>query len=98
MTAYFVTRHAGALDWAKLQGIEAEHILHLDPSLIKPGDKILGTVPVSVAAEICARGGRYFHLSLNIPSDARGRELSALDLDNYGAKLEEYTVRRAEGE
>jgi len=94
MTTYFVTRHKGALEWAWSQGIEAEPIVHLDPETIKPGDKVLGTLPVSVAAEVCRRGARYFHLTLDMPPDARGRELTLKDMDVFGAKLEEYEVRR----
>jgi CRISPR-associated protein Csx16 len=32
MTIYFITRHPGALDWARQKGIAFdEHIVHLDP-------------------------------------------------------------------
>ncbi len=94
MTTYFITRHKGAIDWARARRIEAEHVAHLDPAVIKPGDHVLGTLPVSEAAEVCARGGRYFHLKLNLPPEARGRELSADDMERFGAALEEYEVRK----
>lgn len=94
MTTYFVTRHKGAVEWARARGIEAESIAHLDPETIKPGDKVLGTLPVSVAAEVCRRGAHYFHLTLDMPPDARGRELTLNDMDAFGAKLEEFEVRR----
>lgn len=94
MSAYFISRHRGAVDWAKGKGIEAKLVGHLDTSIIKAGDRVLGTLPVSIAAEVCERGGRYFHLSLNIPENRRGDELSAEDMEKFGAKLEEFVVRR----
>ncbi len=90
---YFVTRHAGALAWAARRGIQVdEQCAHLDPARIQPGDTVIGTLPVNLAAEVCARGGRYLNLSLDLPPEARGRELSADDLEQFGARIEEFHV------
>ncbi len=94
MTTYFVTRHKGAVEWARGRGIKAQHIEHLDPDTIKPGDVVLGTLPVSVAAQVCTRGAKYLHLSLKTPPKRRGQELSAEDMDELGAELIEYEIRR----
>lgn len=94
MTVYFVSRHKGAGKWARKNGIEATHVAHLDPEDIGRGDTVLGTLPVSVAADVCMRGARYFHLSMNLPTHERGRELSAEEMTQYGASLEEYSVKR----
>ncbi len=51
--ALFITRHAGAVEWAQSKGIEAEHVSHLDTKKIKAGDTIIGTLPVHMVAEIC---------------------------------------------
>ena len=59
-----------------------------------PGDVVIGTLPVHIVAEICARGGRYLHLTLDVPPQARGRELTADDMERFGARLEEYEVKR----
>ena len=93
MTTLFVSRHPGALDWAAEEGVTVDVLLaHLDPQTIQPGDVVIGTLPIHLAARVCERGGRYLHLSLELPPDWRGRELSAADLRRFGARLEEYQV------
>lgn len=92
MTVLFVTRHPGAIEWAARQGIKAEAVTHLDASAVKHGDIVLGTLPVNLVAEINERGARYLHLSIDIPPDRRGKELSAGDMDIFGARLEEFEV------
>lgn len=93
MTTWFVTRHPGAIEWAQRQGLVVDRqIAHLDPEQIAPGDTVIGILPVNLVARVCARGGRYLNLSLDLPAEARGRELSADELDRYGARLEGYVV------
>ena len=93
MAIYFVTRHPGAIEWAAGQGLRIDRLLaHLDPSIIVPGDTVIGILPVNLAARVCERGGRYLNLSLDLPIEARGRELSADELEAYGARIEGYTV------
>ena len=94
MTTWFVSRHPGAIEWAGRQGLRIDHqIAHLDPASIAPGDIVIGTLPVNLAAEVCARGGRYLNLSLDLPPTARGRELSADELDAFGARIEGYDIK-----
>ena len=98
VTAWFVTRHPGALDWARGRGLpDLVAVDHLDIGKVEPGDRVLGTLPVHLAAMVCARGARYLHLSLDLPPDARGRELTGEDMARFGARLEEYRVERVEG-
>ena len=93
MTTYFVSRHPGACEWAAGEGVVVDTmIVHLDPSVIQPGDVVIGTLPVHLAAQICQRGGRFLHLSVDAPPEWRGRELSAADLRQCRARLEEYQV------
>lgn len=93
MTTLFITRHPGAIEWAARQGLNIDRQLaHLDPADIRPSDTVIGTLPVNLAAEVCARGARFFNLSLDLPAEARGLELSADDLERYGARLEAYSV------
>lgn len=95
MTVFFITRHPGARQWAEEEGFAVDRsVEHLDVREIRAGDKVLGTLPANLAAEVCARGGRYFHLSLELPPDMRGRELTAADMRRFGATLAEYRVTR----
>lgn len=98
MTTWFVTRHPGAVEWAQECGIEVDHqIDHLDLCCVEAGDIVLGILPVHMAAAVCARGARYFHLGLAVPREDRGRELTAADMARFGACLEEFVVRREQG-
>lgn len=96
MTTYFVSRHPGARQWAGRRGIAVDKVLaHLDPAQVASGDTVIGTLPVNLAAEVCVRGARYLNLSLDLPADARGRELTADELESNGARLEPFLVERA---
>lgn len=97
MTTFFVTRHPGAIEWAARRGVHVDvHVAHLNPETITSGDTVIGILPVNLAARVSERGARYFNLSLDLPAEARGRELSADELETYGARLEGYVVRANE--
>lgn len=94
---YLVTRHPGARDWADEEGIAVDALVdHLDVTDIQPGDRVIGSLPVNLAARVCERGGRYLHLSLELPPGLRGRELSADDMRRLGVRVEEFHVLRLE--
>jgi CRISPR-associated protein Csx16 len=94
-TKYFVTRHRGAITWAAEGGIRASKIEmeHFDVGTIGVGDVVMGTLPVHLAAAVCERGGQYWHLAMEIPPEARGRELTAEDMRHYGARLEAFLIQ-----
>jgi CRISPR-associated protein Csx16 len=59
MTTHLVTRHPGALEWLLARGLtEIEHVPHLDPARVEPGDVVVGTLPVHLAAAVCELGAR----------------------------------------
>ena len=93
MTTWFVSRHPGALHWMHAHGPAFDrHVPHLDPAQVQPGDAVIGTLPVNLAAQVCARGATYWHLALEMPAQARGRELSADELQTLGATLQRFHV------
>ena len=89
LPAVFVTRHPGALEWAARRGLCAVPVAHLIPARLRSNQIVIGTLPADVAAEVCARGGRYYHLTLRLGPNDRGRELSADEMEALGARLVE---------
>lgn len=69
------------------------HVPHLDPAQVQAGDTVIGTLPIQLAAQICARGAAYWHLSLEMPANKRGQELSAAELEALGASLQRFNVQ-----
>lgn len=93
MKTYFISRHPGAVEWAARQGFgDAETVSHFDPAIVVRGDKVIGTLPVHLAAEVCARGGEYWHLVMSLPAEARGKELTADDMDSFGACIQKFKI------
>ena len=91
MTTWFVTRHAGAVQWAIEAGIQVSGngvVDSLDPEQVLPGDTVVGTLPINLAARVIARGAEYLHLALDLPLEARGRELGADEMRRHGARLD----------
>ncbi len=98
MSIWFVSRHPGAVEWAKLQGLHVDRwVAHLSVNEIAAGDKVIGILPVNIAAQVCACGASYVNLSLDLPLEWRGRELSVEELILAGAKLEEFVVSITRG-
>lgn len=87
MPTYFVSRHPGALEWSRRRGIQARHVPHLDTTILQPGDTVIGTLPVHLVAEACARGVTYLHLRVDVPAHWRGHELDADQLEELEARL-----------
>lgn len=95
MTTYFITRHLGALDWAKASDVAFDvHLTHLgDDVALKMGDIVIGTLPINIVYKINQMGVRYKHLSLEIPVQWRGLELTREQLLQCSASLQEFSVQ-----
>lgn len=94
---WFVSRHPGALAWARARRLSVDRwVAHLDADAVASGDTVIGTLPVGLAAQVCARGARYLHLVLEVPAAWRGRELSAGELSSAAARLKEYRIREVQ--
>lgn len=95
MTIWLVSRHPGVRQWIEHNGtVFDRHVPHFNPADVQPGDTVIGTLPVNLAAEVCARGASYWNLSLQLPATARGRELSADELNEFQATLERFDIRK----
>lgn len=92
---YFISRHPGAAAWASARALAVDRFAaELDTAQIRAGDIVMGTLPVHLAAAVCARGGRYLHLSLDLPLARRGAELDAAGMEACGARLEEFRIAK----
>ena len=96
MTVYLVSRHQGAIDWIDHMGYGYdEHLTHLqDYTALSAGDTVVGSLPINIVADLNALGVTYQHLSLYIPENLRGVELSAEQLSTLNAEIETYQVKR----
>lgn len=93
MATWFVSRHPGAIAWATIKGLSVDCLVpHLEVAQVQSGDTVIGTLPVHLAAQVCARGAQFFNLSMDIPSQWRGLELSAAQLLECNARLERFYV------
>lgn len=98
MTIYFITRNPGANDWAEQIGLAVDEVTdRLDAGRILVGDTVIGALPVHQAADVCARGGVYLHLSLDQTADNNSQEgLTAEQIRIGHARIDQYLVRRIE--
>lgn len=95
MTIWFVSRHPGTLAWVTQNGIAFDHhVAHLDTGKVSAGDRVIGSLDVNLAAEVCAGGAAYRNLSLRAAEQDRGREMSAEELQAYKVTMEYYDVRK----
>ena len=92
---WFVSRHAGAIAWAKSEALLIDRwVDHLAIGQVRPCDIVFGTLPVMLAADICTLGAEYWHLSIDLPADMRGCELSCEQLIAFNARLVAVRVER----
>lgn len=95
MTTYFISRHLGALEWLNAQHIAVDRQLsHLEGERLEPGDRVIGTLPVHLAWHVCQQGAEYWHLTLDMPAEWRGRELNAEQMQASKARLERFVITR----
>ena len=93
MKTIIVTRHSGALDWLRKHHPElgdAEIVSHASQDQIA-GARVVGVLPVNLAAKC----GEYWHLSMDIPPEARGKELSCEDMEHLGCSIQRYRIVEA---
>ena len=93
MTTWFISRHPGAIAWAKNQPLAVDRwVGHLDPELIEDGDVVIGTLPVHLAEAVCRRGAAFYFLIVPRQADQRGQELELVDMLAAGCSLQRFRV------
>lgn len=97
MANWFVSRHAGAREWAQAQSLKIDRwTAHLRIEDVAPGDIVMGTIPLEAAASLCSKGARVFALCMDLSADLRGQELSASLMTALHCRLVEFRVSRAD--
>lgn len=95
MTTWFISRHPGAILWAKSQSLAVDRWLaHLDPELIEAGDVVIGTLPVHLAEAVCRRGAAFHFLIVPHQSEQRGQELDLVDMLAARCSIQRFRVVR----
>lgn len=93
MKTIIVTRHPGALDWLQKHHPElgeADVVSHASADQIT-GVRVVGVLPIDLAA-LC---GEYWHLSMEVPPEYRGKELSCEDMERFGCSIRRYSIEVA---
>ncbi|MDN3651363.1 CRISPR-associated protein Csx16 [Thalassotalea ponticola] len=92
----FVSRHLATIEWAKVNGLNIDAwVEHLDESVaLKPGDHVIGTLPINIVEKLNSQGVTYSHFSLDIKKDLRGKELTMEQLLSCQPRLDSYSVTR----
>ncbi|HWO07442.1 MAG TPA: CRISPR-associated protein Csx16 [Candidatus Paceibacterota bacterium] len=101
MTTYVITRHAAASDFVARKGFSgAQVVAHAADDFwagLKIGDVVVGTLPIHLAARACEITGSPFgFLEVNVPADARGRELSLEEMERFGATISWWSIQAAQ--
>ncbi|MCF0254391.1 MAG: CRISPR-associated protein Csx16 [Duodenibacillus sp.] len=95
MTTWFVSRHPGAIAWARQNAVAADRwVEHFDPAWAQAGDTVIGTLPFDVAAAITEAGARFVALTLKLAREDRGKEINAQGMSQLDCRLVEYKVMR----
>ena len=82
-----VTRHAGLVEWLKRRGIEGEVVSHAGEDTVRDRH-VYGVLPYRLAA----LAGRFTEVSLVVPPELRGKELTADDIDGLNPQMTEWRV------
>jgi putative CRISPR-associated protein (TIGR02620 family) len=83
-----VSRYSSTVEWLESKGVEGEVVERPNPSLVQ-GRVVYGQLPYRLAA--LAKEVRIVDLP-KIRYDAGGKELSAEDLDEAGANIQEFRI------
>lgn len=83
-----VTRHQGAVEWLKSQGIEGKVISHADADAVR-GKVVIGNIPLNLAALAAV----VMSIEMpNIKPEDRGRDLTSDEMIAAGAQLRAYVI------
>lgn len=66
---------------------------NLQMEQVKRGDTVYGILPLNIIADINRCGATFVHINLDVPAKFRGQELTAAQMDEFGAHLQNVSVQ-----
>lgn len=88
-----VTRHTGLIEFLKFQDLlsdTCEIISHVSDPEILVGKNVIGVLPHNLSC-LCES---FSEISLNLPAELRGKELSFEQVNQYQTGIASYTVSK----
>ena len=93
MDTVITSRHAGAIEWLRRQGIVGEVIAHATEDAVR-GRHVYGALPLHMAS----LAAKITTIDMpNLPAEWRGRDMTPEEMDIAGATLATYVVRKDDG-
>jgi CRISPR-associated protein Csx16 len=89
METVIVTRHSGAVEWLRRQGITGDVLSHVANVEQIAGKRVVGALPLHLACHAAAVG------SIDMPGmrpEQRGQDLTPTEMDAAGAAIRWYVV------
>jgi CRISPR-associated protein Csx16 len=89
MNTIIVSRHSGAVEWLRRQGITGDVVQHVTDVTQIAGKRVVGALPLHLACHAAAVG------SIDMPSlrpEQRGQDLTPAEMDAAGAVIRWYVV------
>ena len=84
-----VSRHSGAVEWLRRQGIVGDVLSHVTDVAQIAGQRVVGALPLHLAVHAAAVG------SIDMPAlrpEQRGQDLTAEQMEAAGASIQWYVV------
>ena len=97
MKVLIVTRHTATVEWIKstlLPSDEVSVVAHYAPGMEDSFDYVVGILPMNYVADMYVRNPkiRYYQVSMEVPEEFRGKELTIEQMDKFHASLVPYYV------
>ncbi|WP_424945010.1 CRISPR-associated protein Csx16 [Bisgaardia hudsonensis] len=61
---------------------------------IQAGDIVIGTLPIHIAEQVCAKKATFYFLSVNVSQEQRGQELTSEQLVQQGCSIQPYYIQK----
>ena len=96
MKILVVTRHTATCNWLKtqLEGHALHFTAHFSHEMAEGFEVVVGILPINLVADLNALGIRFFMVTMDVPAELRGKELTEEQMVECNVKLEQFSVLR----